>query len=46
MKVYIVFWVDAFDDWKVVKVFSSEDKARAYVKGKSDSYWYMEEVVE
>jgi hypothetical protein len=46
MKVYIVFWADAFDDWRLIKVFSTKEKAEQYLKGKSDSFWIDEEVVD
>ncbi len=32
MKVYIVFWFGAFEDWSLEKVFSSEEDARNYIK--------------
>jgi len=41
MKVYIVTWADYFGDWKIKRVFSSEEKAKGYIEGKSDSYNYI-----
>lgn len=47
MKVYVVFWAGAFDDWEMKKVFSSEEKANEYVQSKgSYSHWYVEQEVE
>lgn len=46
MKVYIIFWADSFDDWRLVKVFSSKEKAEDYMKGlKSKGCWIVEEDV-
>lgn len=46
MKVYIVFWADSFDDWRLVKVFSTKKKAEQYLLDKSDSFWVEEQDVE
>lgn len=47
MKVYVVFWSDPFDDWEIKKVFSTEEKAKEYLKGKNqNSWWYVEMEVE
>jgi hypothetical protein len=46
MKVYIVFYADSFDDWRLEKVFDTEEKAEKYLKGKSSSYSYFEADVE
>lgn len=47
MKVFIVFWSDSFDNWKVVKVFSSEEKAQDFIyENKGKGYWMLEEDVE
>lgn len=46
MKVYIVFWSDSFDEWRMEKVFSSEEKARSYIKGKKGNRWFEEMDVE
>lgn len=41
-RVYIVFWFGAFEDWRVVKAFATEEKAREFVKSKGDSHVWME----
>lgn len=46
MKVYVVFWADAFDDWRLVKVFSTKEKAEKFLEDKHDSFWYEEQEVE
>jgi hypothetical protein len=44
-KVYVVFWSDTFDDWRMEKVFSCEDKARSYIKEKKGNRWHEEMAV-
>jgi hypothetical protein len=47
MKVYIVFWGDSFGDWKLVKVFSTKEKAEKYldvISGKG--FWIYEQELE
>ena len=46
MKVFIVLWEGAFDDWNLVKVFSTKEKAESYLEGKSSSFSYVEQIVE
>jgi hypothetical protein len=46
VKVYIVFWADAFDDWRLVKAFSTREKAEQFIKGKSSAFWIEEQEVE
>jgi hypothetical protein len=45
-KVYVVFWSDSFDDWRMEKVFESEEKARAYIGEKKRNLWFVEQEVE
>ncbi|WP_156520685.1 hypothetical protein [Oceanobacillus sp. Castelsardo] len=37
MKVYIVVWVDAFDDWAIEGAFSTREKAEAYISERTTS---------
>ncbi len=46
MKVYVVFWAGAFEDWRLVKVFSTKEKAEQFLEGKSNSFWLEEQEVE
>jgi len=45
MKVFVVFWTGAFEEWRLVDVFSTKEKVDEFLKDKSDSYWYVEEEV-
>lgn len=46
-KVFIIMYDDGFDNLEIKKVFSTEEKAREYVKGKNPNYWwYIEKEVE
>lgn len=47
MKVYIVFWSGSFDEWRVVKAFSTKEKAEEWlsvINGKG--FWIHEQDVE
>ncbi len=37
VKVYIVVWVDAFDDWAIEGAFSTREKAEAYISERTTS---------
>lgn len=45
MKVYLVFQDDAFDGWRLVKVFDTKEKAKDFIKGKIH-FWVEEWDVE
>jgi hypothetical protein len=47
MKVYLVFWSDTWGDWELAKVFSTEEKAKEWMKvinGKG--FWILEREIE
>lgn len=46
MKVYIVIWTGAFEEWRIEKVFSKREKADEYIKGKEYAYMIFEEEVQ
>lgn len=47
LKTYVVFWSDSFGDWEMKKVFSTEEKAKEFLKDKSSrSWWFVEMDVE
>ena len=46
MKVYIVFWKNSVGAWDVVKLFSTEEKTKDFLKDKSNEFWYEEQEVE
>lgn len=43
-KVYVVYWVNSFDDWKIKIVCSKEEKAKEYVDKLGEHNHYYTEV--